>query len=170
MRFFAFLRRCAALLCLGFLGLGNPSFGAHAADIRAPLAAFETFDEAALKIWRTGAAPITSVRVRFAVSSDEQARGLMHVTQMADDEGMVFVMTKPRPVAFWMRNTRLPLDMIFIAPGGQIADIVTRMDTGSDAVTRIAQPMSAVLELKAGQAAALGLAVGDQLRHAKVDF
>ena len=168
MRFFAFHCRSVALICLGFLLLGG--LGVQAAEAPSPLAAFEDFDTARLHIFRAGDAPIASIRVRFAVAPEEQARGLMHVTHMADDEGMVFVMGKPRPVAFWMRHTLLPLDMIFIAPGGQISDIVTRTDTGSDAQTRIARPISAVLELKAGQAAARGLAVGDQIRHAKVDF
>lgn len=170
MRFFLSHYRRAALICLAFLTLISVVMEAQAARIRAPLAAFESFDEALLHIVKTDADVTQTMRVRFAVSSQEQARGLMHVEHMADNEGMVFLMTKPRPVAFWMRDTLLPLDMIFVSPGGQISDIVTRTDTGSDAVTSRAHPISAVLEVKAGRAAAMGLAIGDHLRHAKVDF
>jgi uncharacterized membrane protein (UPF0127 family) len=69
-----------------------------------------------------------------------------------------------------MRNTLIALDMIFILPGGPIGQIVTRSDTQSDKTTASLQKVSAVLELNAGAAQKLGIAVGDIVRMDEVDF
>lgn len=93
-----------------------------------------------------------------------QARGLMHVTHLAPDTGMLFVFDPPRKVGFWMRNTLIPLDIIFIDAEGRITSIVTRRDTNSDRLTTSRAPVAAVLEINAGRAAALGLATGYLVR------
>ncbi len=104
--------------------------------------------------------------VRVAMTPAQQRQGLMSITRMPPMGGMVFPMQPPRVARFWMRNTLLPLDMIFIAPGGIIVKIATRRDTESDAVTSSDRPVSAVLEIAAGEAARLGIGVGDMVRYA----
>ncbi|MGB1464117.1 MAG: DUF192 domain-containing protein, partial [Parvibaculales bacterium] len=67
-------------------------------------------------------------------------------------------------------NTLVPLDMIFILPGGMIGEIVTRLDTQSDAPTRSRQKVSAVLEINAGEAQRLKISIGDLVRMDGVNF
>ena len=95
------------------------------------------------------------------------ARGLMHVPYLAPDTGMLFVFDPPRKVGFWMRNTRIPLDIIFIGLDGRITSIVTRHDTNSDRLTTSRAPVAAVLEIAAGRASALGVVTGHIVRPLK---
>ncbi len=108
--------------------------------------------------------------IRLATTAAQQAKGLMYVRHMPPDEGMLFVFSAAREAGFWMRNTLIPLDMIFVSVGGRIEKIVTRYDTQSDAVSLSDGRVSAVLELNAGRAAALSLQKGDQLSHPEVAF
>jgi len=125
------------------------------------------------------AAPLTVVKgdgrsltldVTVADTAEKQRIGLMFVPTMPAGSGMIFPIAPPRQARFWMRNTMIPLDMIFILPGGLIGQIVTRSDTQSDKVTASLQPVSAVLEINAGAAQALGITVGDIVRMDGVDF
>ena len=90
----------------------------------------------------------------------------MHVSHLAPDTGMLFVFDPPRKVGFWMRNTHIPLDMIFIGEDGRIASIVTRHDTNSTASPHRG-PVAAVLEIAAGRAVALGVVAGHIVRPIK---
>jgi uncharacterized membrane protein (UPF0127 family) len=125
------------------------------------------------------AAPMTVIKqdgrevtldVSVADTAEKQSKGLMFVQAMPPKSGMVFPMQPPRQARFWMRNTLIALDMIFILPGGLIGQIVTRSDTQSDKTTASLQKVSAVLELNAGAAQKLGIAVGDIVRMDEVDF
>ncbi len=113
---------------------------------------------------------VQKINVRFALTPAEQQQGLMYISQLPAGHGMIFPMRPPRVAHFWMRNTLVPLDMIFIAPGGVIVKIATRHDTQSDKTTRSDQPVSAVLEIPAGQAAKWGIGVGDIVRHKLAAF
>jgi len=108
--------------------------------------------------------------IRLATTTAQQAKGLMYVRHMPQDEGMLFLFSAAREAGFWMRNTLIPLDMIFVSVGGRIEKIVTRYDTQSDTVSLSDGRVSAVLELNAGRAAALGLQRGDRLSHPEVAF
>lgn len=101
-------------------------------------------------------------RVELAQDSETQRRGLMFRDQLADDQGMLFIFGELDYVHFWMRNTLIPLDMIFIRDG-MIDQIETRHDTQSDRPTSSQRPVDSVLEINAGQAAALGLGRGDRV-------
>lgn len=111
-----------------------------------------------------------TLTVELADTPEKQARGLMHVTHMPPKTGMVFPMRPPRQASFWMRNTMIPLDMIFILPGGTIGLIVTRLDTQSDKGTSSPGKVSGVLELNAGEAAKLNIGIGDRVRMNGVLF
>jgi uncharacterized membrane protein (UPF0127 family) len=102
--------------------------------------------------------------VEVARSDAEQARGLMFRTVVAKGTGMLFPMTPPREASFWMKNTLIPLDMIFIRPNGTIARIAERTTPESLALVDSGEPVSAVLELAGGAAAAQGIAAGDRVR------
>ncbi len=102
--------------------------------------------------------------VEIAATPEEQQIGLMFRKEMAPDHGMLFEFAMPRRARFWMKNTYLPLDLLFIRSNGRIANIAQgeplRLD-GIESRGRVA----AVLELNAGTAARLGIKAGDRVRH-----
>ncbi len=98
--------------------------------------------------------------VEVARTPREQSQGLMFRRRMAADAGMLFVYDPPRPVSMWMRNTYIPLDMIFIAPDGRISHIAERTVPLSEQNIPSRGTVRAVLELNAGTAARLGIEPG----------
>ncbi|UCI05368.1 DUF192 domain-containing protein [Mesorhizobium sp. B1-1-8] len=105
-----------------------------------------------------------SFSIEIADNSAEREAGLMFRRTMADDHGMLFVFDKPGVVNFWMKNTPMPLDLVFIGQDGKIKAI-KRGEPESEAIISPGQPVSFVLELKAGTAAKDGLENGDLLLH-----
>jgi len=139
--------------------------GAVHAQSTAPLD-LASYPRAALEIsqQRPGQAPR---RLHFEVwVADTETRaeqGLMFVHELPATRGMVFPLRPPRIEAMWMKNTYIELDMLFIAPDGQVVKIIERarplsLDTLSSDV-----PVGAVLELKGGEVQHLGLRVGDEV-------
>ncbi len=102
-------------------------------------------------------------QVEVARSIEEQARGLMYRREMAADHGMIFPFSPPRRATFWMANTYLPLDMIFIAPGGTIESIIANAEPLTTTQRSSIGAVSAVLELNAGEAARIGAKAGDKV-------
>jgi len=102
-------------------------------------------------------------RVEVARTAAEQARGLMHRTAMGADEGMVFIRNPPDRPSFWMRNTLIPLDIIFIGIDGRILNIAQAVPLDETPVPS-AGIAGAVLELNGGRAAELGIRPGDRVR------
>ena len=103
--------------------------------------------------------------VEIARTAAQQAQGLMFRRRMAADAGMLFLHAAPRRARMWMKNTYIPLDMLFIAPDGRIDQIVERTTPHSLETIVSDNPVSAVLELNAGTASRLGLKPGDRLVH-----
>lgn len=112
---------------------------------------------------RTTAGPRV-FHVEMARTQDEQARGLMFRTGLAADRGMLFPFSPPRPASFWMKNTLIPLDMIFIRPDGSIARIAANTVPESLEPVSVDEPVAAVLEIAGGNAQAQGIHVGDVVR------
>jgi uncharacterized membrane protein (UPF0127 family) len=104
-------------------------------------------------------------RVAIADTEAERNRGLMYRSVLAEDEGMLFDFQTPRPVAFWMKNTLIPLDMIFIAADGRIANIAENTRPYSLDPVPSAGPVVAVLEIGGGLSAELGIEPGDRVVH-----
>ena len=104
-------------------------------------------------------------QVEIAANDASRERGLMDRRYMAPDHGMLFEFDRDEPVAFWMKNTYIPLDMIFIAPSGVVTRIVANAEPLSERVIPSGGPCVAVLELNGGTAAAIELKVGDKVRH-----
>ena len=94
----------------------------------------------------------------------EREAGLMFRQHMADDHGMLFVFEAPQEVNFWMKNTPLPLDLIFVGQDGRIRAI-KQGEPQSEAIISPGEPVRFVLELNAGTAAKNGIDDGDLLRH-----
>ena len=108
---------------------------------------------------------------RFSVevmrSPEELSRGLMFRRYMPDDRGMLFDFKIEQPVQFWMKNTYLPLDMIFISKAGRIVSIAENTEPLSEKLVPSGGPVVAVLEVNAGTAARIHAKPGDTV-HASI--
>jgi uncharacterized protein len=102
-------------------------------------------------------------RVEVAASPEDQARGLMFRTALGADEGMLFPRDPPREASFWMKNTVIPLDIIFIGTDGRILNIAANTVPYSEEPVTSAGITGAVLELTGGRAAQLGIKPGDRV-------
>jgi len=102
--------------------------------------------------------------VEVAASPLEQQTGMMFRRSLAPDRGMLFPYSPPQPVGFWMSNTFIPLDMIFIRDDGSIARIATATPHSLEIVSSI-EPIVAVLEIAGGRAAELGIKEGDRASY-----
>jgi len=101
--------------------------------------------------------------VEVAASPQQQEKGLMFRKTLDDDGGMLFPMNPPRVASFWMKNTVIPLDMIFVRTDGTIAFIAANTEPYSREPVSAGVPVAAVLELRGGRAAELGIVRGDQI-------
>jgi uncharacterized membrane protein (UPF0127 family) len=107
--------------------------------------------------------------VRFSVevasNAASQERGLMYRRSLAPNAGMLFDFHHPRTVTFWMRNTIIPLDMIFIRANGTISTIHANATPYSLTPIPSAEPIRAVLEINGGQSAKLGIQAGNRVHN-----
>ncbi len=103
--------------------------------------------------------------VELALTPEQQQQGLMFRQQLPPDHGMLFVQARERAASMWMKNTFLPLDMLFIDAAGRISHIAERTVPQSLQTISWPEPVLAVLELNGGTAARLGIAVGDRVVH-----
>jgi len=87
----------------------------------------------------------------------------MHRQSLAPDAGMIFPYDPPQPASFWMKNTIIPLDIIFIRQDGTIARIAANTTPYSLEPVPSLEPVAAVLEIAGGRSAELGIAVGDRV-------
>jgi uncharacterized membrane protein (UPF0127 family) len=108
---------------------------------------------------------VSRFAVEIADEPQERARGLMFRETMPRDAGMLFLFERTEPVAFWMKNTPLSLDIIFLGADGRVCGLVERATPLSLEPRPSGCPARAALEVNGGVAAAIGLAVGDRVRH-----
>ena len=106
-----------------------------------------------------------SFTVELADSPDERSRGLMFRTEMAADAGMLFVYESPRRAQFWMKNTLIPLDMIFADGTGRVTHVHSNAIPGDETPIDGGPGVVFVLEINGGLAETLGIAPGADLRH-----
>ena len=113
-----------------------------------------------------GAHPVDHV-LQVEVMSDEAGReqGLMNRRYLPADRGMLFDFHTEQPVLMWMKNTYIPLDMIFISRAGAVTHIAENAEPLSEAIISSNGPVYAVLEVNAGYARKIGLKKGDVVRH-----
>lgn len=101
--------------------------------------------------------------VETAITPDEQRRGLMFRESLPENGGMIFPFEFPRLASFWMRNTLIPLDMIFIRADGVITNIAAETVPYTLDSYYSTEPVIAVLEIDGGRSAELGIAAGDRV-------
>jgi uncharacterized membrane protein (UPF0127 family) len=104
-------------------------------------------------------------QVELAVNDAERAQGLMYRKELPEGRGMLFDFQREQEVAFWMKNTYIPLDMIFIRANGQILRIAENTTPLSEQTVPSGGPVRGVLEVIGGTARKLGIAPGDRVAH-----
>ncbi len=103
--------------------------------------------------------------VELAATPQEMSKGLMNREEMAPDAGMLFLFPAKQPVAFWMKNTLIPLDMLFIDDDGTIKNIHVNAEPQSLNQIWSDGPVKSVLEVNGGLTEKLGIAAGDTVIH-----
>jgi uncharacterized membrane protein (UPF0127 family) len=104
-------------------------------------------------------------QVELAVNDAERAHGLMDRKELPEGRGMLFDFQREQDVAFWMKNTYIPLDMIFIRANGRILRIAENTTPLSEQMIPSGGAVRAVLEVIGGTARKLGIAPGDRVAH-----
>lgn len=161
--------RAATLLAL-LLAAATPAMAAAEAPVSAQFAC--AADQA---LFHRDGADALSFRVEIADTEAARARGLMFRRELAPGTGMLFIYDDPRPVSFWMRNTLIPLDLVFMDAAGVIRHIhrnAVPLDETPIPGARPGDPDPArlmVLEIGGGEAARLGLTEGQAMAHPRLD-
>jgi uncharacterized membrane protein (UPF0127 family) len=104
-------------------------------------------------------------KVEVAETPEQMEQGLMFRRSLAPDAGMLFDYKQPTVATMWMRNTLIPLDMLFVDATGRIVNIRQRAVPQSDNLIAAAAPVRAVIEVNGGTAERLGIVPGDQVLH-----
>ncbi|HEY1797960.1 MAG TPA: DUF192 domain-containing protein [Stellaceae bacterium] len=124
---------------------------------------------AQLQIFQTSEITISSATgdhkftIELATTPAQQEQGLMYRRSMAPDAGMLFDFGRPQPTTFWMKNTLIPLDMLFVGADGRIVNIHERAIPMSEDMISSQGAVRAVIELNGGTAAKLGIKPGDRV-------
>jgi uncharacterized membrane protein (UPF0127 family) len=150
-------RRLAGLCLLALLSAGAC---AAAPGSREPL---DKFPQSVVQVASGGT--LHRFRVWVADTPERRAQGLMWIRELAEDRGMLFVFTPVQYTSFWMQNTYVSLDLLFVAADGRIVNIVAQATPLSTAPLESAAPVRGVLEVPAGTAGRLGIRPGDRVVH-----
>ena len=106
----------------------------------------------------------TRVSFELAMRPAERRQGLMGRAALPAGQGMIFDFGRDQPIVMWMKDTPLPLDMIFINDNGDVVDLITHTTPMSEALLPARRPARYVIELNAGEAATQAIDAGDRLR------
>ena len=117
-----------------------------------------------LTFMRLDGTPLATIAVEIADTDSARARGLMGRRRMGYDKGMLFLFDAPGEGGFWMRNTPLPLDIVFVAPDSEVVRIARRTTPYSDARIEPGAPKQFVVEVRAGFADRYGLTDSTRIR------
>ena len=134
----------------------------------AALQASETFEREPLTIVAKGG-KTHAFTVELAVTPNQRSQGLMNRREMADDHGMLFAFGETRQVLMWMKNTYLPLDMLFIGKDGKIRTIKENAEPLSEAIIDSKVSVDFVLELNGGTVEKLGIKPGHRVESALIE-
>jgi len=156
----AYVMAMRALLRLGIV-LGVLAAGSLVAHAQG---GFESFERSAATI-ETASGAKHHFDIELAVTPRQQAQGLMHRRNLDPEAGMLFVYPRDGPVTMWMKNTLIPLDMLFLARDGRIVQVVKRAVPLSLATISSDQAVAGVLEVNGGTVDRLGIAAGDRVIH-----
>jgi uncharacterized protein len=133
------------------------------AVLPAAAADLQTFDKSSLTI--DTAQGTRKFDIELALTPAQEEQGLMYRPRLAPDAGMLFDFGDTATRGFWMKNTLIPLDMLFITADGHVADIHERAVPLSEDTILSRVPVRAVLELNGGTVARLGIKLGDVVHH-----
>lgn len=147
-----------------FAALAALAFASVPSVARPPIPPGKPQHLASVPLSIAGANGIHRFRVEVARTPEQQEKGLMFRRHVPADGGMIFPTDPPREAVFWMKNTLVPLDMVFIRADGTIARIAAMTAPLSLDNVDAGEPVAAVLELAGGRAAALGIVAGDAVR------
>jgi uncharacterized membrane protein (UPF0127 family) len=153
----------ASLTCLLTGCSPPPSSGAPAQALTGQQAVHLVSGLPVIELTVTHASIPHKFKVELASTPDQQEKGLMFRTAMAPDEGMIFPMSGGRWASFWMKNTVIPLDIVFIGADGRILNIAANATPYSLAPIPSAGVTAGVIELIGGRAAQLGIVAGDKV-------
>jgi uncharacterized membrane protein (UPF0127 family) len=154
---------CVALFVVALTGI--PSVFSSNTIVQFVRPAHAKMRQAKLSIVPAMGGAVHHFDIEIASSEQEKELGLMFRTSLGESEGMLFPYPYERAISMWMRNTYIPLDMVFIRANGTIARIEERAEPLSDRVISSGTAVVAVLELAGGTSARLGIKPGD-----KVDY
>ena len=115
------------------------------------------------------ASGIHEFSVEVMRSAPQRERGLMFRRFLPQERGMLFDFASEQPVMMWMKNTYLPLDIIFIGRAGKVVGLAENTEPLSEKIIPSGAPAYGVLEINAGTAARIGLRIGDSVRHPLFD-
>jgi uncharacterized membrane protein (UPF0127 family) len=158
--------RCLSVrrVAVGLLTASAFYFPAHAEDAK-PVLGEQTLACVEGRVTAYGTFGQAQFSIELADTPEERARGLMFREAMGPFEGMLFVYERPQSVHFWMKNTLIPLDMIFTDQTGRIASIHHNAIPHDLTAIFGGDEIFAVLEINAGMSSRLGLKIGDVLQH-----
>jgi len=122
-----------------------------------------TLPQSSMAILRTDGSQ-TVFKVELAITPQQQERGLMFRTQLAADAGMLFVWPDSRPISMWMKNTLIPLDMLFVTGEGKIAKIIAKAVPEDLTPLSSDVPVHAVVEIAGGEAERQNIHTGDTVQ------
>jgi uncharacterized membrane protein (UPF0127 family) len=149
-----FVAACALLL--GYTALARAQMG--------PLEELDAFPRSELTI-SDGKRVKHVFKVWLADTPSRQAQGLMFVRSLPSLRGMLFVHPEPKTISMWMKNTYIPLDMVFIDAQGRVQQVVEQTTPHSLATIQSSAPALAVLEIAGGEARKLGIRPGQRVSH-----
>ena len=161
-RLTALLRR--PVPCLAVLAL-MVAVACRAEITETNLMELDSFPKATLEIH--SGKEIHRFDIWIAETPEQQQQGLMFVRDLPAARGMLFVANEPRVFSMWMKNTYIPLDMVFIGADGKISSIAANTMPHSLAIVSSKVPVGAILELKGGEAARRALHAGDRVSWQK---
>ncbi|WP_374764655.1 DUF192 domain-containing protein [Yunchengibacter salinarum] len=154
--------RFAALVLLA-ASLSGPASAPLSAAEPTPEAAIEPTPDRAVVVAGDGSRH--AFTVELARDPESRAQGLMYRRSLDDGKGMLFLFPDAERRSFWMRNTYIPLDILFIRAGGRIANVVANARPRTDTPRRSRGRAVAVLEIRGGLAEELGIEAGDRVLH-----
>ncbi len=114
------------------------------------------------------AAGVVHVAVEVAKTPQERRQGLMYRTELGEHDGMVFLFERDQDHTFWMQNTLISLDMIFITADFRVAGVVHRAEPKTTTQRSVGKPSRYVLEVNGGYARAMGITEGDRVTFERV--
>lgn len=158
----------AGLLSIAFLGVGSSASLAQTVAAKPPIAAIGAKDDGACAqdlVDLVSQGKVTRFKIELADTPAKRAQGLMYREHMPEDAGMLFVYPGAGRAQFWMKNTLIALDMLFISPEGRVLKIHPMAEPLSEAVIDGGDGVKYVLEINGGLAKSLGLKAGAYLRH-----